>query len=128
MYSSVKYILFYCHHVVDLVIYFCFAENVKFFDGIHHLAFIGNVNCLYDILYWADEVPILYQILGKTGFTTSVFEIPKLFVETDFEISVGLSDIFFIACGTRYLIDRVCILCGDVLLQEVYLWYFLYRS
>jgi len=60
MYYSVKYyILFHCHRVVDLVIYFRFAENVKPFEGIHRLAFIGNVYCLHDIFHWADGVPIL---------------------------------------------------------------------
>jgi len=49
-------------------------------------------------------------MLDKTGFTTSVSEIPKVLMETDFEFSTGLSDIYFIACGTRYLIDPATLL------------------
>jgi len=48
-------------------------------------------------------------MLGKTGFNVSVFEIPEVLVETDLNGSTGLFDIFFIAGGTRYLIDRTIV-------------------
>ena len=49
-------------------------------------------------------------MLGKTGFTTSVFEIPKLLVETDRKLTSGLSDIFFYCMWARYLIDPAIVL------------------
>ena len=89
LYSVKCHVWFYRHPVVELLIYFRFAENVKFFEGVHHLAFIGYVNWLHDMYCWADGVPILYQMSGETGFTASVFQISKVLMETDFEISSG---------------------------------------
>lgn len=44
-------------------------------------------------------------MLGKTGFPVSIFEIPKVLVESDFERSAKLSDIFFCCIWGIYLID-----------------------
>jgi len=42
-------------------------------------------------------------MLGKTGFTTSVFEIPKVLVETDLKGSSGLSDSMEDSMQTVYI-------------------------
>jgi len=68
-YYSIKYyIRFYCQLVVYLIVDFCFTEYIKLLKGVHHLAFVSNVNSLHYVFHWADGVPIFYKMLGKTKF------------------------------------------------------------
>ena len=78
MYDDIEnYIRFYSQLIVNLVIAFCFSEYVEFFQGVHHMAFIGDVDGIHNVFHWVDGVPIFYKLLNKTRLIISVFKIPK---------------------------------------------------
>ena len=51
---------FYSEFIVNLVIQFCFSEYVKFFKGVHHSSFSCYMNDVYDVLYRANGMSIVY--------------------------------------------------------------------
>jgi hypothetical protein len=92
MYNDIEnYIRFYGKLIVKLIVEVCFSEYVEFFQGTHHMAFIGDVDGIHNVFHWADGVPIFYQVLGKTGFTISIFKIPKVLLEPCFKKTTSLS-------------------------------------
>jgi hypothetical protein len=86
-----NYIRFNGQLIVNLIVEISFSEYIEFFKGTHHMAFIGDVDGIHNVFHWAGGVPILYQVLDKTGFTISVFKIPKVLLEPCFKRTTSLS-------------------------------------
>ena len=56
---------FNCKSVIDLIVSFCFTENVKLFYCIHHFTVISYVNHFHNVFHWASGVSIFQELLSE---------------------------------------------------------------
>jgi len=57
------------------------------------------------------ECPFSSRCLGESELSVTIFEIAEMFLETDFDRSSSLSNIFLVACGACYLVDCTVFVC-----------------
>jgi hypothetical protein len=104
-YGFKHYVWFHCQFIINLIVKFSFPEKVKSFEHIHHPTFISYVESFHNTPHWADRVPVIQEVHGEFGFSVAIFKVVEVFVETDFERSPCLTNIFHFAHGACQLID-----------------------
>ena len=71
-------VLFNCKSVVYMILQLRFGKNIKIFYCVHWSSFVCEVYGVHNVVHGADSVSVFQEVLGKSGFAISVFEITRV--------------------------------------------------
>jgi hypothetical protein len=88
---------------------FLVSVSVKFLEGIKHLSFPHEVNCVHYVFQWAESVAVVNDMLVKRR-SVCVFKIVIMFAEPYMGRTTGLTCAYFVACEILKLVNSIFLL------------------